>query len=288
MNKASWSSQAGIQDISGLHVIIFSMFYRRLTVVSLNRRLFSTKKPKSDSLSRLDVPEAVAMLKAMTNSVFTQSVELDIKLNLDSRKPNQMVRSVTGLPHGTGQKLTIAVFARGDKAKEARAAGADIVGEQDLADKILAGNIEFTKCIATPDMMPIVAKVARILGPRGLMPNPKLGTVTMNLTEIIASSKKGTVEFRTDKFGAIKCPVGKTTFSDTELTENIHALVNAIIANRPTGAKGTYFVKSYLTSSQTVAIELNTQLPPFKIARKIVGSSESTVSPPLKVPVKFS
>jgi large subunit ribosomal protein L1 len=180
-----------------------------------------------------------------------------MNLGVDPRHSDQMVRGVVELPHGTGKTLRVAVFAKGDKAKQALDAGADIVGAEDLAEKIQAGEMNFDRCIATPDMMGVVGKLGKVLGPRGLMPNPKLGTVTMNVTEAVRAAKAGQVEFRVEKAGIVHAGIGKASFSEENLTENVKAFIGAISRAKPTGVKGNYIRKISLSSTMGVGVKLD-------------------------------
>jgi len=184
--------------------------------------------------------EAVTLLKGSATAKFDESVEIALNLGVDPRHADQMVRGTADLPHGTGKSIRIAVFARGDKADEAKTAGADIVGAEDLAQAIQAGEIAFDRCIATPDMMPVVGRLGRILGPRGLMPNPKLGTVTPNVGQAVSAAKAGQVQFRVEKTGIVHAGVGKASFGPELLVDNIRAFVDAVNKAKPSGAKGTY------------------------------------------------
>lgn len=193
--------------------------------------------------------EAVALVKKNASTKFDESVELALNLGVDPRHADQMVRGTVDLPHGTGKSLRIAVFAKGDKADEAKAAGADVVGADDLAAAIQGGEIDFDRCIATPDMMPVVGRLGRILGPRGLMPNPKLGTVTPNVAQAVQAAKAGQVQFRVEKAGIVHGGVGKASFDDARLIDNIKAFVDAVNKARPTGAKGTYLKRAAVSST---------------------------------------
>lgn len=208
--------------------------------------------------------DAIRLVKAFSTRTFPETVELSINLGVDPRKPNQMVRGMAEVPHGSGKKVVLAVFASGEKAVEARAAGAEIVGDEDLVKEILAGKIEFTRCIATPDMMRVVAKVARVLGPRGLMPNPKLGTVTTDVKGAVASSKRGQIEYRVEKKGIVHAPVGRVDWPSEKLEENLLAFVRAIADAKPSGAKGTYFRAAHLSSTMGLGVPLDLRLPPFR------------------------
>ncbi|MBS0123841.1 50S ribosomal protein L1 [Thetidibacter halocola] len=195
------------------------------------------------------VEEAVALIKANANAKFDETVEIAMNLGVDPRHADQMVRGVVGLPNGTGKTVRVAVFARGPKADEAQAAGADIVGAEDLMETIQSGKIEFDRCIATPDMMPIVGRLGKILGPRNLMPNPKVGTVTMDVAQAVKDAKGGQVQFKAEKAGVVHAGVGKASFDADKLAQNIRAFVAAVSAAKPTGAKGTYMKKIALSSS---------------------------------------
>ncbi len=179
-----------------------------------------------------------------------------MNLAVDPRKSDQNLRGTVMLPHGTGKNLRVAVFARGDRAKEAEAAGADLVGAEDLAEKVQAGQIDFDRCIATPDMMAVVGRLGKVLGPRGLMPNPKLGTVTANVTEAVKAAKGGQVEFRAEKAGIVHAGIGKVSFSEEALVENVRAFVGAISRSKPTGVKGTYIKKVSLSSTMGPGLKL--------------------------------
>lgn len=200
--------------------------------------------------------EAIKLVRANAKAKFDETVELSMNLGIDPRHADQMVRGLLSLPNGTGKTLRVGVFARGPKADEARAAGADIVGAEDLAEKVQAGEFGFDRCIATPDMMGLVGRLGKILGPRGLMPNPKLGTVTMNVKDAVLAAKSGQVEFRAEKAGIIHAGIGKASFDDDKLIENIRALVDAIQKAKPTGAKGTYLQKASLSSTMGPGISL--------------------------------
>src|SRR6266481_3606082 len=200
--------------------------------------------------------EAIELIKSRALAKFDETVEIAMNLNLDPRKPDQNLRGAVMLPHGTGKTVRVAVFARGDRAREAEAAGADLVGAEDLAEKIQAGEINFDRCIATPDMMAIVGRLGKVLGPRGLMPNPKLGTVTANITEAVKAAKGGQVEYRTEKSGIVQAGVGKASFSEQALLENVRAFVGAISKSKPTGVKGTFIKKVSLSSTMGPGLKL--------------------------------
>ncbi|HWA80957.1 MAG TPA: 50S ribosomal protein L1 [Acetobacteraceae bacterium] len=201
--------------------------------------------------------EAIRLVKANAKAKFDETVELAMNLGIDPRHADQMVRGMVSLPHGTGRTVRVAVFARGPKAEEASAAGADIVGAEDLAEKIQAGEINFDRCIATPDLMALVGRLGKILGPRGLMPNPRLGTVTMDVREAVAAAKGGQVEFRAEKAGIVHAGVGKASFPEERLAENIRAFVEAIQRAKPAGAKGTYLRKAALSSTMGPGVHLD-------------------------------
>lgn len=197
----------------------------------------------------LTVEEAVSLIKSQSKTKFDETVEIAMNLGVDPRHADQMVRGVVGLPNGTGKVTRVAVFARGPKAEEAQAAGADIVGAEDLMETIQGGTIEFDRCIATPDMMPIVGRLGKILGPRNLMPNPKVGTVTMDVTQAVTDAKGGQVQFKAEKAGVVHAGVGKVSFDEAKLVENIRAFIGAVSAAKPAGAKGTYMKKIALSST---------------------------------------
>jgi len=203
--------------------------------------------------------EAIGLIKANATAKFDETVEVAMNLGVDPRHADQMVRGVVSLPHGTGRTVRVAVFARGPKAEEAKEAGAEIVGAEDLMETIQGGKIEFDRCIATPDMMPVVGRLGKVLGPRGLMPNPRVGTVTMDVGQAVRDAKGGQVQFRVEKAGVIHAGVGKASFDEAKLSENVRALVDAVQKARPAGAKGTYVKKISLSSTMgpgiSVAIE---------------------------------
>jgi large subunit ribosomal protein L1 len=202
------------------------------------------------------VDKAVDLIKQGAKAKFDETIEIAMNLGIDPRHSDQNVRGVVLLPHGTGKSLRVAVFAKGEKAKQALAAGADIVGAEDLAEKVQAGQIEFDRCIATPDMMGVVGKLGKVLGPRGLMPNPKLGTVTNDVTEAVKASKGGQVEFRAEKAGLIHAGIGKASFSKEALIDNVKAFVGAVSRAKPSGAKGTYIKKVSLSSTMGPGLKL--------------------------------
>src|SRR6056300_289518 len=199
--------------------------------------------------SDVTVEEAVALVKANASAKFDETLEIAMNLGVDPRHADQMVRGVVGLPNGTGKTVRVAVFARGPKADEATAAGADIVGAEDLMETIQSGKIEFDRCIATPDMMPIVGRLGKILGPRNLMPNPRVGTVTMEVGDAVKNAKGGEVQFKVEKAGVIHAGIGKASFDEAKLAENVRAFVSAVAKAKPAGAKGAYIKKIALSST---------------------------------------
>ncbi len=201
--------------------------------------------------------EAIRLVKRNATAKFDETVEISLGLGIDPRHADQMVRGLLSLPNGTGKVLRVGVFARGPKAAEAQAAGADVVGAEDLAERVQAGEIAFDRCIATPDMMALVGRLGKILGPRGLMPNPKLGTVTMDVKGAVTAAKSGQVEFRAEKAGIIHAGIGKASFDEARLAENVRALVDAIQKAKPTGAKGTYLQKAALSSTMGPGVKLD-------------------------------
>ncbi|CDG32755.1 50S ribosomal protein L1 [Parasaccharibacter sp. TMW2.1882] len=221
-----------------------------------NKRIAALRaKVDGDKLYSLN--DAVALVKSNATAKFDETVEFSIGLGVDPRHADQMVRGLISLPHGTGKTLRVGVFARGPKAEEAAAAGAEVVGAEDLAEKVQAGEIEFDRCIATPDMMALVGRLGKILGPRGLMPNPRLGTVTMDVKGAIEAAKSGQVEYRAERAGIVHAGVGKASFSESQLAENVKALVDALQKARPSGAKGTYLKKASLSSTMGVGVRID-------------------------------
>jgi large subunit ribosomal protein L1 len=210
-----------------------------------------------DRTKNYGIDDAVKLVKTNARAKFDETVEISMNLGIDPRHADQMVRGLISLPNGTGKTLRVGVFARGAKAEEALAAGADVVGADDLAEKVQAGDIQFDRCIATPDMMGLVGRLGKILGPRGLMPNPKLGTVTMDVKGAVSAAKAGQVEFRAEKAGIIHAGIGKASFDDSKLLENIRAFVDAIQKAKPTGAKGTYVQKVSLSSSMGPGVRVD-------------------------------
>ena len=201
--------------------------------------------------------EAAAIVKRNANAKFNETIEIHVRLGVDPKKSDQNVRGTVNLPHGTGRTVRVIVFARGDAAKAATAAGADIVGAEDLAEKIQGGQIDFDRCIATPDMMAIVGRLGKVLGPRGLMPNPKLGTVTADVVQAVKDAKGGQVQYRAEKAGILHAGIGKISFSEAALIENVRALVGAINRGKPSGIKGSYIKKASLSSTMGPGIKLD-------------------------------
>lgn len=204
-----------------------------------------------------DLGEAIALIRERASAKFDETIEVALGLGVDPRHADQMVRGVVSLPHGTGKTLRVAVFAKGDKAAEATAAGADVVGAEDLMQQIQGGEINFDRCIATPDMMAIVGRLGKILGPRGLMPNPKLGTVTQDVAGAVRAAKAGQVEFRVEKAGIIHGGVGKASFPAEKIDANVRAFVDAVVKAKPTGAKGTYLQRAAISSTMGPGIKVN-------------------------------
>jgi large subunit ribosomal protein L1 len=214
------------------------------------------------------VDEAVKVVKSRAKAKFDETVEIAMNLGVDPKHADQMVRGVCTLPNGTGRTQRVAVFARGAKAEEAKAAGADVIGAEDLVEQVSQGTINFDRCIATPDMMGLVGRLGKVLGPRGLMPNPRVGTVTMDVTAAIKGAKGGAVEFRVEKAGIVQAGVGKASFADRALVENIRAFVDAVIKAKPPGAKGNYLNKISLSSSQGVGVKID--------AATVAGAASAT------------
>lgn len=204
-----------------------------------------------------DLDEAIKLIKENATAKFDETVEVALNLGVDPRHADQMVRGVVALPHGTGKEVRVAVFAKGDKAAEAEAAGADIVGAETLMETIQKGQIDFDRCIATPDMMAVVGRLGKILGPRGLMPNPKLGTVTFDVAQAVKAAKAGQVEFRVEKAGIVHGGVGKVSFANDALADNVRTFVDAIVKAKPSGAKGTYLMNVSLSCTMGPGLKLN-------------------------------
>ncbi len=201
--------------------------------------------------------EAIGLVKGRSKTKFDETVEVAINLGVDPRHADQMVRGVCILPNGTGKTVRVAVFARGDKAEEAKAAGADIVGAEELVQEVQGGKIDFDRCIATPDMMPLVGRLGKVLGPRGLMPNPKVGTVTPDVKSAVNDAKGGAVQFRVEKAGIVHAGVGKVSFSEEAITQNVKALLDAVQKAKPTGAKGTYLKRIAVSSTMGPGVKVD-------------------------------
>ncbi len=202
------------------------------------------------------IEEAVKMVKARSKAKFDETVEIAMNLGVDPKHADQMVRGVVSLPNGTGRTLRVAVFAKGEKAEEARKAGADIVGAEDLVEIVQKGTIDFDRCISTPDLMPLVGRLGKVLGPRGMMPNPKVGTVTANVAQAVRDAKGGAVEFRVEKAGIVQAGVGKTSFTEAAIIENIKAFFNAVARSKPAGAKGTYIKRIAISSTMGPGVKI--------------------------------
>jgi large subunit ribosomal protein L1 len=220
------------------------------------KRLTNARK-SFEGKANLAIAEAVKLVKSNATAKFDETVEVAMNLGVDPRHADQMVRGVVNLPNGTGKTVRVAVFARGAKADEAKAAGADIVGAEDLAETIQGGTIEFDRAIATPDMMPVVGRLGKILGPRNLMPNPKVGTVTMDVAQAVKNAKGGEVQFKVEKAGVIHGGVGKVSFDEDKLVENVRAFVQAVNRAKPSGAKGTYLKKIALSSTMGPGVSVD-------------------------------
>ncbi|MDG2473926.1 MAG: 50S ribosomal protein L1 [Paracoccaceae bacterium] len=205
----------------------------------------------------LSIEEAVSLVKENAKAKFDETVDLALNLGVDPRHADQMVRGVCALPNGTGRIVRVAVFARGAKADEAEKAGADIVGAEDLMEIVQSGKVEFDRCIATPDLMPVVGRLGKVLGPRNLMPNPKVGTVTLDVSAAVAAAKSGEVQFKAEKAGVVHAGVGKTSFDEKKLVENVKAFIESVKKMKPTGAKGTYMKKVSISSSMGPSLTLN-------------------------------
>jgi len=207
--------------------------------------------------SNVSVEQAVALVKGNAKAKFDETIEIAMCLGIDPRHADQMVRGVVGMPNGTGKNVRVAVFARGPKAEEAEAAGADIVGAEDLMEIVQGGKIEFDRCIATPDMMPVVGRLGKVLGPRNLMPNPKVGTVTMDVGDAVKAAKGGEVQFKAEKAGVVHAGVGKASFTEAKLVENVRAFIGAVQKARPSGAKGAYMKKISLSSTMGPGVTID-------------------------------
>src|ERR1700748_3745127 len=209
-----------------------------------------------DPAKAYTITEAISLVKERAKAKFDETIEVAFNLGVDPRHADQMVRGVVTLPNGTGRSLRVAVFARGPKAEEAKAAGADVVGAEDLVEKVQGGNIDFDRCVATPDMMPLVGRLGKVLGPRGMMPNPKIGTVTMDVVNAVKGAKGGSVEFRVEKAGIVQAGVGKASFSEDKLVANVKALADAVSKAKPAGAKGTYIQRVAVSSTMGPGVKV--------------------------------
>jgi large subunit ribosomal protein L1 len=209
-----------------------------------------------DRMKLYSIDEAIKMVKERATAKFDETIEVAMNLGVDPRHSDQMVRGVVNLPNGSGRSVRVGVFARGAKADEARAAGADVVGAEDLVEKVQAGNIDFDRCIATPDLMPLVGRLGKVLGPRGMMPNPKVGTVTMDVTTAVRGAKGGSVEFRVEKAGIVQAGIGKASFSADKLVQNIKAFADAVQKSKPPGAKGTYIERVAVSSTMGPGVKV--------------------------------
>lgn len=225
-------------------------------MAKLGKRLTAAYKTV-DSMKAYDLDEAIAVLKAAPKAKFDETVEIVMGLNVDPRQADQMIRGVVGLPNGTGKTVRVAVFAKGPKAEEAKKAGADLVGAEDLMETILKGSIEFDRCIATPDMMGVVGRLGKVLGPRGLMPNPKLGTVTMDVANAVKNVKAGQVEYRVEAAGQIHAGVGKISFNEAQIKENILAFAQAVLKSKPASVKGAFMKGAALSTTQGAGVKLS-------------------------------
>ncbi|MDA9795683.1 50S ribosomal protein L1 [Paracoccaceae bacterium] len=225
-------------------------------MAKFGKRMRSVREA-ADGKFDLSVEEAVALVKANAQAKFDETIEIAVNLGVDTRHADQMVRGVISLPNGTGKSVRVAVFARDAKADEAKAAGADIVGAEDLMEIVQGGKIEFDRCIATPDMMPVVGRLGKVLGPRNLMPNPKVGTVTMDVTAAVKAAKGGEVQFKAEKGGVVHAGVGKASFDEAKLVENVKAFVDAVAKAKPSGAKGAYMKKIALSSTMGAGVTID-------------------------------
>lgn len=225
-------------------------------MAKLGKRLTGAYK-SVDNMKAYDLDEAIAVLKAAPKAKFDETVEIVMGLNVDPRQVDQMIRGVVGLPNGTGKTVRVAVFAKGAKAEEAKKAGADVVGAEDLMEEVLKGSINFDRCIATPDMMGVVGRLGKVLGPRGLMPNPKLGTVTMDVAGAVKAVKAGQVEYRVEAAGQIHAGVGKISFTEAQIKENILTFAQAVLKAKPASVKGTYLKRVGLSTTQGVGVKVS-------------------------------
>ena len=224
-------------------------------MAKLSKRV-QTLRAKVDRNRTYSVTEALVLVKQCATAKFDESIDVSVNLGVDARKSDQVVRGSVVLPAGTGKTVRVAVFAQGDKAEAARAAGADVVGFEDLAEQVKAGNIDFDLCIATPDAMRVVGQLGQILGPRGLMPNPKVGTVTMDVTTAVKNAKAGQVQYRTDKAGIVHATIGRASFADEALQQNFNALIDALVKAKPAASKGVYLRKIALSSTMGAGVRV--------------------------------
>ena len=225
-------------------------------MANLGKRTNANRKLTANKIG-LTVEDAVKIIKSSATAKFDETIEIALNLGVDTRHADQMVRGVIGLPNGTGKTVRVAVFARDAKADEAKSAGADIVGAEDLMQTVQAGTIDFDRCIATPDMMPVVGRLGKVLGPRNLMPNPKVGTVTMDVADAVKAAKGGEVQFKAEKGGVVHAGIGKASFDEGKLVENVRAFVNAVAKAKPSGAKGAYMKKIALSSTMGSGVTID-------------------------------
>ena len=218
---------------------------------------YAKSKENFGNLANVSLDEAVELIKSNASAKFDETIDIAINLGVDPKHADQMVRGVCSLPHGNGKSVRVAVFAKGEKADEAKKAGADLVGAEDLMETVQSGKIEFDRCIATPDMMPIVGRLGKVLGPRNLMPNPKVGTVTIELEKAISSAKSGEVQFKVEKSGVVQVGLGKVSFDKQKITENISAFVESVNKAKPSGAKGSYLKRISISSTMGPSITID-------------------------------
>src|SRR6202023_2350816 len=246
-----------------------------VTVMAIGKRLKKAREGV-DREKLYPLADAIKMVKERAKSKFDETVEIAINLGVDPRHADQMVRGVVTLPNGTGRTLRVGVFARGAKAEEAKAAGGDVVGAEDLVEKVQGGQIDFDRCIATPDMMPLVGRLGKVLGPRGMMPNPKIGTVTMDVATAVKGAKGGSVEFRVEKAGIVQAGIGKASFSEEKLIENIRAFADAVQKSRPAGAKGHFINRIAISSTMRPGVRA-----PWCVSKDAMGVPARFVGAPL-------
>ncbi|MGB1154566.1 MAG: 50S ribosomal protein L1 [Paracoccaceae bacterium] len=225
-------------------------------MAKLGKRTKAIRKATAGK-ENMSIEDAVSLVKSNAQAKFDETIEIAVNLGVDTRHADQMVRGVVGLPNGTGKTVRVAVFARDAKADEAKAAGADVVGAEDLMQTVQGGTIDFDRCIATPDMMPVVGRLGKVLGPRNLMPNPKVGTVTMDVAEAVKAAKGGEVQFKAEKGGVVHAGVGKASFNEAMLVENVRAFVQAVAKAKPSGAKGAYMKKIALSSTMGAGVTID-------------------------------